>query len=215
MTYAGWCWAAVGLGWAGRQEDVGLEVFYSLGPAAGFPCLPRPPQRTHHADDVWVDGLNEDSPGAPHTLHQLIERRPLHLLPLQVSHTVQEIKHHPTLGQLPAQQLMQLRGWHIWGGRRRLSPGSSCHSSGQGCALLIPRAASSAPRPHVLCHAPLPVESKQFLSHPLFLGSKGASFTIREPDGLNLKQGNRPWMSRLSTGAPNSHCLPLIGGTLF
>lgn len=51
---------------------------------------------------------------------------------LQVGHTVQEVKHHPTLGQLPAQQFMQLRGWHIWGGRRGLSLGPSCCSSGQG-----------------------------------------------------------------------------------
>ena len=83
------------------------------------PTLPRGcVTGAHHADDVWVDRLNEDPPGAPHTLHQLVERCPLHLLPLQVGHTVQEVKHHPALGQLPAQQLMQLRGRHIWEGGR-------------------------------------------------------------------------------------------------
>lgn len=144
--------------WASKPSQR-LWVYSPHGGSAGrlrVPMGTKPSPRgqvpgAHHADDVWVDRLNEDPPSAPHTLHQLIERRPLHLLPLQVGHTVQEVKHHPTLGQLPAQQLMQLRGWHIWGGRRGLSLGPSCHSSGQGRALLIPKAGSSAPQTPCFC----------------------------------------------------------------
>lgn len=140
-----------------KPKSMGLFSARELrGQAVGFPRAPSPVPGAHHADDVWVDRLNEDPPGAPHALHQLIECRPLHLLPLQVSHTVQEVKHHPTLGQLPAQQLMQLRGWHIWGRRRGLSPGRSCCSSGQGWAFLIPRAGSSAPMPRASGPSPTP-----------------------------------------------------------
>lgn len=94
----------------------------------------------YHADDVWVDGLDEDTPGAPHTFHQFIEGRTLHLLPLEVSHTVQEVKHHPTLGQFPAQQLMQLRGWYIWERKQETEPGPSPLALQIGADLLIPQA---------------------------------------------------------------------------
>lgn len=125
-------------------------------PPKFFPELGCGVPGAHHADDVWVDRLNEDAPGAPHTLHQLIERCSLHLLPLQVSHTIQEVKHHPALGQLPAQQLVQLRGWHIWGEGMGLSLGPSCHSSGRGRTLLLPQAASPGLRPHALVPSPTP-----------------------------------------------------------
>lgn len=136
----------------------------------------------HHADDIWVDGLNEDPPGAPHTLHQLVERCPLHLLPLQVSHTVQEVKHHPTLGQLPAQQFMQLRGRHIWGGVRGMRLGPRCHSSGEGQTLLMPRAGPPLPPEPRRLSSPLLAESKRLLSHPPFLQGKGTSSLLPNPD---------------------------------
>lgn len=126
----------------------------------------------YHADDVRVDRLNEDPPGAPHTLHQLIECCPLHLLPLQVSHTVQKVKHHPALGQLPAQELVQLRGWHIWGEGRGLSLCPSYQSSGHRRTLRVHTAASPALRPPALCH---PSFFAGRMSHPPFLQGKGAA----------------------------------------
>lgn len=133
QQWPSWPWSGALEGGVGRG-DVGpsrrVLGFSRTGPSphpppqvSSVPVPPRPSPRgraagAHHADDVWVDRLNEDSPRAPHTLHQLIERRTLHLLPLQVGHTVQEVKHHPALGQLPAQQLVQLRGRHVWEGGR-------------------------------------------------------------------------------------------------
>lgn len=140
----------------------------------------------HHADDVWVDGLNEDPAGAPHALHQLIEGCPLHLLPLKVGHTVQEVKHHPALGQLPAQQLMQLRSWHIWEGGRGLSLGPRLPQLWGPSEIQ-----GSLPRPQTPCScgiATTPCREQRIPVSFSILRSKGASSLpssrLRGHDGL-------------------------------
>lgn len=62
--------------------------------------------QSYHLYSLWVQRLYEDSSASGHTLHQLIECRTFDLLPLQVSHAVQEIKQHAALLQLLTEQIM-------------------------------------------------------------------------------------------------------------
>lgn len=64
------------------------------------------PPFSYHLYSLWVERLYEDSSASGHALHQLIERRTFDLLPLQVGHTVQEIKQHAALLQLLTEQIM-------------------------------------------------------------------------------------------------------------
>lgn len=69
---------------------------------------------THHVHHLWVNGLGDDAAVVGDELHHLAERRPLHLLPFQVTEGVgQEIKENAALTQLLDEELLLLGRSHI------------------------------------------------------------------------------------------------------
>ena len=66
---------------------------------------------TTHSTHLGVDGVSEDAPVVGHELHHLLQRRPLHLLPLEVGQGVRdEVEEDGALPDLLDEQLLLLRG---------------------------------------------------------------------------------------------------------
>lgn len=84
-------------------------------------CLLLPPSLllSHHLNSLWVEWLYQNSSACSNRLHQFVERSSFDLFPLQVSHTVQEVKEDAALLQLLTEQVMELCHRGIWGGMER------------------------------------------------------------------------------------------------
>ena len=62
---------------------------------------------TTHSTHLGVDGVSEDAPVVGHELHHLLQRRPLHLLPLEVGEGVgDEVEENAALSDLLDQKLL-------------------------------------------------------------------------------------------------------------
>ena len=68
---------------------------------------------TDHSNYLRVDGLREDAAARRDVVHNLVQGRPLDLLPLEVGHGVHEVEADAALPQLPDEQLLLLVAGHI------------------------------------------------------------------------------------------------------
>lgn len=76
---------------------------------------------THHVNHLRVDGLGDDVTFIGDVLHHLAQRRPLDLLPFQVTQRVGgKIEQHAALSQLLDEQLLLFGRGHIWKSRRNV-----------------------------------------------------------------------------------------------
>ena len=74
---------------------------------------------TDHSNYLRVDGLREDAAARRDVVHNLVQGRPLDLLPLEVGHGVHEVEADAALPQLPDEQLLLLRRRNICKRRQR------------------------------------------------------------------------------------------------
>ena len=63
---------------------------------------------TDHSYNFWINSLCEDAPACSDVVHNLVQCRPLDLLPLQVGHGVHEVEADTTLSQLPDKEFLLL-----------------------------------------------------------------------------------------------------------
>ena len=70
---------------------------------------------TDHSNYLRVDGLREDAAARRDVVHNLVQGRPLDLLPLEVGHRIHEVEPDTALSQLSDEQLLLLVAGNIWG----------------------------------------------------------------------------------------------------
>ena len=68
---------------------------------------------TDHSNYLRVDGLREDAATCRDVVHNLVQGRPLDLLPLEVGHGVHEVEANTALSEFADKQFLLLRARHI------------------------------------------------------------------------------------------------------
>ena len=74
------------------------------------PC----PLPAHHLNNLRVDGLGEHPAPGCDIVQEFVERGTFDFLALDIGHRVHKVERDAALPQLPDEQLLLLRGRHIW-----------------------------------------------------------------------------------------------------